>query len=51
MAEEEASTKEAANMLGMSDSWVRGQIRAGHLPAKRIGQKKWRIRVSDLEAL
>lgn len=44
------SVADAAEHLGMSPSWVRGQIRDGHLPATKLG-RSLRVRQSDLDAL
>lgn len=42
------SIKEAAKMLDLSEMTVRRMVKAGKMPAKKIGQQ-WRIPVADLE--
>lgn len=47
------STLDVARALGMSDEWVRVQIHAARLSARRYnagGRPTWRIRRADLEA-
>jgi excisionase family DNA binding protein len=45
-------TQEAARLTGMSPEWVRTQIKAGRLKARRFttgGRTTYRIRLRDLE--
>lgn len=46
------STKAAADLLGMSDDWVRDRIKDGSLRAVELGtsRQKWRVRADDLQA-
>ncbi|AMS02653.1 excise [Gordonia phage Yvonnetastic] len=43
------SIKRAAELLGVSQSHIRDEIRAGRIVARRIGTKMIRIKVSELE--
>ena len=42
--------REAADHVGMSLYTLRDWIKAGKVPAYRLGQR-WRVRIADLEAL
>ena len=46
------STKAAADLLCMSDDWVRARIKDGTLRAVEMGtgRQKWRVRADDLQA-
>lgn len=44
-------TSQAARRLNVSDSTVRRWIAAGTLPAKRVGERSWRIDPADLELM
>ncbi|WOH20158.1 helix-turn-helix domain-containing protein [Paenarthrobacter sp. GOM3] len=46
------STKDAAELMGMSDDWVRARIKDGSLRAVELGssRQKWRVRADDLQA-
>lgn len=44
------SVKQAADEAGVSVSYVGAEIRAGRLPATKIGRAAWAIRGDDLRA-
>lgn len=43
--------KQAAELCGVERHTVAGWIRQGHLPAKRVGNRSIKIKVSDLEGM
>lgn len=50
-SEPEVSIAQAAELLGIGYSTARLWVRQGRLPARRVGQRVVRIRLSDVEAL
>lgn len=51
MAEQLISTTEAAEHLGVHINTIRRWIKDGDLPAVRLNRRRYRIRVSDLNAM
>ncbi len=49
MATELLTIREVAERLKVNPQTVRRWIRAGLLPASRIGRRQWRVRMRDVE--
>ena len=45
------NTREAAEILGCTQRWVRYLIKAGELPAQKIGGYNWVLRLEDVEEM
>jgi len=48
MASELLTIKEVADRLKLNPQTVRRWVRAGLLPASRVGRRQWRVREQDL---
>lgn len=42
---------EAAGMLGVTPRYIREQIRAGRVPAYRLGPRQTRLKLAEVEAM
>ncbi|MFB3879841.1 MAG: helix-turn-helix domain-containing protein [Armatimonadota bacterium] len=50
MPTELLTVREVAERLKLNPQTVRRWIRAGLLPASRVGRRQWRVRIEDVES-